>query len=115
MPGTGAKPARGRSVALHLCLNIITEDAEQRRYLDNSETGPDALSSRTNTTSRFDATNNRSKQFLHTVAKKILKDRPMISDIFVGDWVKQETVAKTPFKAKNEPINRSVQNNNPIG
>jgi hypothetical protein len=38
----------------------------------------------------------------------------MISDIFVGD-LSQETIAETPFTAKNELINRAVQNNNPIG
>ena len=59
--------------------------------------------------------NNRSKQYLHTVAKKILKDHPLVSDIFVGDWAKQETIAETAFKARNGLINRAVQNNNPIG
>jgi putative transposase len=38
-----------------------------------------------------------------------------VTDIFVGDWAKQETIAETPFKAKNEQINRAVQNNNPLG
>ena len=62
----------------------------------------------------FASIRNRSKQHLHTVAKKILKDHPMVADIFIGDWAKQETVAETPFKAKNEAINRVVQNNNPV-
>jgi putative transposase len=38
-----------------------------------------------------------------------------VTDVFVGDWAKQETIAETPFKAKNEQINRAVQNNNPLG
>lgn len=34
---------------------------------------------------------------------------------FVGDWETQETIVETPFKAKNEQIDRAVQNNDPIG
>jgi hypothetical protein len=56
----------------------------------------------------FASIRNRSKQHLHTVAKTILKDHPIVADIFIGDWAKQETVAETPFKAKNEAINRAV-------
>jgi putative transposase len=66
-------------------------------------------------TASFASIRNRSKQYLHTMAKQILKDHSMVSSIFIGDWAKQETIAETPFKAKNERINRAVQNNNPIG
>jgi putative transposase len=66
-------------------------------------------------TASFASIKNRSKQYLHTVAKQILKDHPMVSNIFIGDWSKKDTVADTPFKAVNERINRAVQNNNPTG
>ncbi len=66
-------------------------------------------------TKLFASIRNRSKQYLHTLAKRIIKDHPLVAEFFVGDWAKQETVADTPFKAVNELINRAVQNNNPLG
>ena len=66
-------------------------------------------------TTLFTSIRNRSKQYLHTLANRIIQDHPHVSEIFIGDWAKQETIADTPFKAKNEAINRAVQNNNPLG
>ena len=58
---------------------------------------------------------NRTKQYLHSMAKLILKDHPTVSAYFIGDWQKRKTVAKSDNMFVNKAINRAVQNNLPIG
>ena len=56
----------------------------------------------------------RTKAYLHTLANRIFASHPALSEIHVGDWKKQETLADTPNKFVNKRINRAVQNNNPV-
>ena len=46
---------------------------------------------------------------------KILDENTDVSSFYIGDWKKQETLAKTNYKFVNSRINRQVQNNNPLG
>jgi putative transposase len=56
----------------------------------------------------------RTKAYLHTLANRIFSSHPNLSEIHIGDWKKQETLADTPSKFINKRINRAVQNNNPL-
>jgi putative transposase len=66
-------------------------------------------------TKLFAAIRNRSKQYLHTMAKKILIDHPKVTMVHIGDWDRNETIADAPIDAKNETIIRAIQNSNPLG
>lgn len=56
----------------------------------------------------------RTQAYLHTLANRIFASHPNLSEIHVGDWDKQSTLADTPSKFANKRINRAVQNNNPV-
>lgn len=58
--------------------------------------------------------NSQSRQYLHTLANRILKDHPEVSEFHIGDWDKRKTLADTGIKFKDRRINRQVQNNNPL-
>lgn len=56
----------------------------------------------------------RTKAYLHTLANRLFASYPDLSEIHVGNWKKQETLADTGIVFVNKRINRAVQNNNPI-
>ena len=58
--------------------------------------------------------NTQTKQYLHALANKILKDHPDVSEFNIGNWDKRKTLADTGFKFVDKRINRQVQNNNPL-
>lgn len=66
-------------------------------------------------TKLFDAICNRSKQYLHTMAHRVLRDHAMVSVIHIGDCGKNEIIMEPPVKVKNERIKRAIQNSNPLG
>jgi transposase len=66
-------------------------------------------------TKLFASMRNRSKQYLHTMANRILKDHPMVSTIHIGGGDRHKTIDETKIWAKHEAINRAIQNNNPLG
>jgi putative transposase len=58
--------------------------------------------------------NTQTKQYLHVLANKILKEHPDVATFSIGDWDKRKTLADTGYKFSDKRINRQVQNNNPI-
>lgn len=56
----------------------------------------------------------RTKTYLHTLANRIFDSLPNLSEVYVGDWEKQKTLADTGYTFVNKRINRAVQNNNPV-
>lgn len=64
--------------------------------------------------SGFKKLSRRTRSYLHSLAKLLLQDHPEVKYFKIGNWKKQETVAKTENAFVNKRINRAVQNNNPI-
>jgi len=60
------------------------------------------------------ALGNRSKQYLHTMANKILKDHPMVSTILIGNWEARAGVGQQ-VNVEHAAISRIVQNSNHLG
>lgn len=56
----------------------------------------------------------QTKQYLHTLANRILKDHPDVAIYNIGDWDKRKTLATTGYAFVDKRINRQVQNNNPL-
>jgi len=57
----------------------------------------------------------RTKNYLHTLANKILEDHGDVKLFKVGNWDKRKTLADTGIEFVDRRINRAVQNNNPLG
>lgn len=62
----------------------------------------------------FQKIRERTKSYLHTLAKQLLEDHPDVKEFQIGNWKKQETLAQTENAFVNKRINRSVQNNHPL-
>ena len=58
--------------------------------------------------------NTQTRQYLHVLANRILKDHPDVAEFNIGDWDKRKTLANTGYKFADKRINRQVQNNNPL-
>jgi putative transposase len=91
------------------------DDLKSKLDLLKSGTSKDARRLRKTIKKLFRKIATRTKTYLHTLANQILADHDSVKEFKIGDWDKRSTLADTDNAFVNKRINRSVQNNNPLG